>query len=70
MNEAFSPLLKDPKEEDGLEGKREPTADAKAEPATGQRKEVKIEKKELKNAERDLKKLQQSEVYSNYYEFQ
>ena len=31
---------------------------------------MKVEKKELKNAERDLKKLQQSEVYSNYYEFQ
>ena len=70
MNEAFSPLLKDPKEEGTLEGKREPKADAKVEQATGQRKEVKIEKKELKNAERDLKKLQQSEVYSNYYEFQ
>ena len=31
---------------------------------------MKVDKKELKNAERDLKKLQQSEVYSNYYEFQ
>ena len=31
---------------------------------------MKVEKKELKNAERDLKKLQQSEVHSNYYEFQ